>query len=385
SYRVKAFTDVNTSHPTNTVSEYYGLHVPGNFKISVVADRQVKIVWVDNSSIEEGFKIQRRTEDKDFTTIATVPANTQSYYDADTEIHKKYYYRIFSFVNRNNSPESEVYSATCHFGKLRVPEDHPTIQSAINFAVPGDIVIVQPGVYKENINFEGKNVTVCSKFQNTQDISYITSTIIDGKNSGSVINFENEETEVAELIGFTIQNGSGNAHRGGGVFIYNASPTIKDVIIKDNEAENFGGGFYLYNSNSLIENVKIENNSSLGTKHGYGGGIYLSNSNPILKTIEIINNRANEFGGGVYIYNSNPELTKCVIAGNEVIGTEYGYGGGIYTQYSTSIWRNLTISDNSAKFGGAIYCNSFSNPKIYSSILWNNFPQEVYFHKFGDI
>ena len=385
SYRIHAFTKMNISHHTNTVSEYYGLLVPSNFNISVVADRQVKLAWIDNSNIEGGFKIQRRIENTDFKTIANIPANSESYIDTNVDIHEKYYYRLYSFINRNNSPESKIYSAICHFGKLRVPEEHPTIQSAINFAVSGDVVIVQPGTYKENINFEGKNITVCSKFVETQDRSYIASTIIDGKSSGSVVNFENEETEKAKLIGFTIQNGIGNAHRGGGIFIYNATPTISDMIIKDNNAEKFGGGLYLYNSNSLIENVMIENNSSLGTKHGYGGGIYLSNSNPILNKLEIIDNKANEFGGGIYVYNSSPELTKIVIAGNEVIGTEYGYGGGIYTQYSTSYWHDLTITDNSAKFGGAIYCNSFSNPKISNSILWNNSPQEVCFHKFGKI
>lgn len=385
SYRIHAFTEMNISHYTNTVSVYYGLLVPSNFDISVVADRQVKLVWADNSSIEEGFKIQRRTENTDFKTIANVPANSEFYTDTDIEIHKKYYYRIYSFINRNNSPESEIYSAICHFGKLRVPQDHPTIQSAINFAVSGDVVIVQPGTYKENINFEGKNITVCSNFLSTQDRSYIASTVIDGKSSGSVVNFESEETAEAKLIGFTLQNGTGNGHRGGGIFIYNASPTISDLIVKDNHAEKFGGGFYLYNSNSKIENVKIENNSSLGSKHGYGGGIYSSNSNPIFNQLEIINNKANEFGGGIYVYNSNPELSYCVIAGNEVFGTEYGYGGGIFTQYSTSCWYNLTIADNSAKLGGAIYCNSFSNPKISNSILWNNSPQEVCFHKFGDI
>ena len=385
SYRVQAFTDFNTSHYTNSVSEYYGLHAPDNFTVSVIADKQVNLFWEDNCNIEEGFKIQRRTENTDFKIIASLSANSESYIDSDTEIHKKYYYKIFSFINRNNSPESEVYSAICHFGKLRVPEDHPTIQSAINFAVPGNVVIVQPGTYKENISFEGKGITVCSKFLNTQDRSYIDSTIIDGNNSGSVVNFENEETETSEFIGFTIQNGSGNNHRGGGIFIYNASPTIKDVIIKNNRSEKFGGGLYLYNSNSLIENVKINSNSSTGSKYGYGGGVYLNNSNPTLNELEIVDNEANEFGGGIYIYNSNPELTKCVIAGNQAMGTEYGFGGGIYTQYSTSSWRNLTIADNSAESGGAIYCNSFSNPKIYNSILWNNSPQEVCFHKFGDI
>ena len=385
SYRVQAFTSFNTSHYTNSVSEYYGLHFPEDITISVISDQQIKLSWEDICNIEEGFKIQRRTENTDFKTISTLLANSESYYDSDINIHEKYYYRIFSYLNRHDSQKSESYSAVCHFGKLRVPEDHPTIQSAINFAVSGNVVIVQPGIYKENINFEGKNITVCSKFQTTQDRSYITSTIIDGRNSGSVVNFENEETTTSELIGFTIQNGSGNEHRGGGIFIYNASPTIKDVIVKENKAEKFGGGIYLYNSNALIENVRFRENSSLGTRYGYGGGIYINNSNPILNKLEVFDNKANEFGGGIYIYNSNPELSYCVIAGNEVIGTEYGFGGGIYTQYSTSSWQNLTIADNSAEFGGGVYCNSFSNPTLSNSILWNNSPQEVCFHQFGDI
>ncbi|MDP8268358.1 MAG: hypothetical protein P9L97_06465 [Candidatus Tenebribacter davisii] len=385
SYRVRAYTDLNLSHYTNTVNLYYGLLVPEDFKISSIADRQVKLNWTDNSKIEDGYKIQRRTEETNFETIATVSENTIRYIDNDVKIHKEYFYRIFSYINRNESPKSTVYSIACHFGKRRVPEDHPTIQSAIDFALSGDFVIVQPGTYRENIDFEGKNITVCSNFLNTQDRSYITNTIIDGKNSESAVNFQNEETAAAQLIGFTIQNGSGNAHRGGGIFIYNSSPTIKNVIIKDNKAEKFGGGIYLYNSNSEISNVKIVNNTSLGLKQGYGGGIYLSNSDPKLSNLEIIDNKANEFGGGIYIYNSNPELYRCVIAGNEVSGNEYGFGGGIYSQYSTSIWRNLTICDNSAKFGGGIYCNNFSNPKVFSSILWNNSPQEVCFHKFGDI
>jgi len=384
-YRVLAFTALNVSHYTNSTSKYYGLITPGSFRITILADRQVKLKWNDNSKIEEGFKIQRRTENSEFKTIAAIAANTESYIDANTEIHQKYYYRIYSYVGRNNSPKSKHFSAICHFGKLRVPQDHQTIQAAIRSAVSGDVVIVQPGNYKENIDFEGKNITVCSKFLETRDRSFINSTIIDGKGSSSVVNFNSEETDEAKLVGFTIQNGIGNVHRGGGLFIYNGSPTISDLIVKDNSAEKFGGGLYLYNSNSKIENIVIMNNSSLGTKHGYGGGIYLSNSNPTLSKLEIIDNKANNFGGGIYVYNSNPELNDCVVAGNEAMGTEFGYGGGIYTQYSTSSWRNLTIADNSAKHGGGVYCNSFSNPKIYSTIIWNNNPQEVCFHKFGDI
>lgn len=385
SYRVFAFTSKNKSHYTNTISEYYGLLTPGNFIISKIADRQVKLKWVDNISIEDGFKIQRRTENTEFKTIDTIQPNIESYIDSETEIHTKYYYRIYSYLGRNYSPESSHHSATCHFGELRVPQDHASIQAAINFAVSGDMVIVQPGIYKENLSFEGKNITVCSKFFVTKDRSYINSTILDGKAADAVVSFNNEETQDAELIGFTIQNGIGNNNLGGGIFIYNSNPTISDVIIQNNNGEKFGGGMYLYNSNSLIENAVIKNNRSLSDKQGYGGGIYLSNSNPVLKNVDIIDNQANDFGGGLYIYDSNPELTGLLIAGNEVTGSEYAYGGGIYTQYSKSVWSDLTITDNKAEHGGGIYCNSFSNPTIMNSIIWNNIPQEVCFHKFGDI
>jgi len=384
-YRVQAFSDYNTSHSSNTITKYYGLQSPANFEVSVVNDRKVKLAWTDNNNIEEGYKIQRRTEDGNFKTIATLAENSIYYIDSELEIHEKYYYQVLSYANKDNSNGSDIHTAVCHFGELRVPEDFSTIQGAINETISGGRVIVQPGIYKENINFKGKNIVVCSKFYNTQDRSIILTTIIDGMNSGSVVNFANEETESAQLIGFTIKNGSGNGYRGGGIFIYNSSPSIHDVIIQDNKADKFGGGVYLYNSKAQISNAIIKNNSSLGLEHGYGGGIYISNSNPILEELEIINNKANEFGGGLYIYNSNPELIKCVIAGNETTGIEHGFGGGIYTQYSTSTWRNLTICDNTANQGGGVFCNSFSNPKLSNSILWNNLPQEVCFHKFGDI
>ena len=55
-----------------------------------------------------------------------------------------------------------------------------TIQSAIDGCNDGDTVVVQPGTYLENINFNGKNIVVGSLFMKTGDTSYISSTIIDG-------------------------------------------------------------------------------------------------------------------------------------------------------------------------------------------------------------
>jgi len=45
---------------------------------------------------------------------------------------------------------------------IHVPDDQATNQDGINAAVNGDTVRVVPGTYSENINFNGKWITVTS-------------------------------------------------------------------------------------------------------------------------------------------------------------------------------------------------------------------------------
>ncbi|MCK4695496.1 MAG: hypothetical protein KAT74_07025, partial [Candidatus Cloacimonetes bacterium] len=81
-------------------------------------------------------------------------------------------------------------------------------------------VLVQPGTYVENINFNGKSITVGSLFLTTQDTSYISSTIIDGNDNGSVVTFESQEDSTTVLSGFTITNGLASdspLNKGGGI------------------------------------------------------------------------------------------------------------------------------------------------------------------------
>ncbi len=63
----------------------------------------------------------------------------------------------------------------------------------------GDEVHVSAGTYYENINFNGKNISVIGEDRET--------TIIDGDNNGSVVTFNSGEDLSALLTNFTIQNG----------------------------------------------------------------------------------------------------------------------------------------------------------------------------------
>ena len=93
---------------------------------------------------------------------------------------------------------------------LTVPGQYNSIQSAINASNDQDTILVSPGFYQENIDFNGKNIIVTSTYISEQDSLIITSTIIDGNNNGSVVSFDNNETNSAVLQGLPCKMVMGN-------------------------------------------------------------------------------------------------------------------------------------------------------------------------------
>src|SRR4030081_3664850 len=69
---------------------------------------------------------------------------------------------------------------------IHVPRDQPTIQAGINAAINGDTVLVSPGTYFENINFNGKAITVKSS-------AGPAVTIIDGSSINPPVTFSTNE------------------------------------------------------------------------------------------------------------------------------------------------------------------------------------------------
>ncbi|MCF7919666.1 MAG: T9SS type A sorting domain-containing protein [Candidatus Cloacimonetes bacterium] len=276
---------------------------------------------------------------------------------------------------------------------------YDTIQEGIDASDNGDIILVEPGNYLENINFNGKVITLGSLFYTTQDTSYISQTIIDGNQNGSVVTFNSGENIESELTGFTIING--NADNGGGISCLNSHPTINKVIITGNMAAVQGGGIYCEQASPHLLEVMITNNSATlfgggiyccqesnlnsqdliltGNTSIWGGGINCQNSNPNFENTTITNNVAYNSGGGIFSYGSSPQFKKLTIAGNTA-----SFGGGIYCDDSHADFVNATITDNSGSLGGGGLYSVYSSTTFFvNCILWNNFPQEIYFGRWG--
>ena len=97
-------------------------------------------------------------------------------------------------------------AVSLHADTINIPDDYTTIQAGIDASSDADTVLVQPGTYYENINFNGKNIVLGSLFITTQDTSYISKTVIDGDANGNVVTFDNGENPSVYLIGFKIIN-----------------------------------------------------------------------------------------------------------------------------------------------------------------------------------
>ena len=207
-----------------------------------------------------------------------------------------------------------------------VPADYSTIQAAIDGSVAGDTIVVSPGTYVENINFNGKNIILTST--DPADPNIVAATVIDGNAAGSVVTFAGTETSACELRGFTITNGYTSSD-GGGIYggEYNTETLamITRCTITGNTADGRGGG--LYRCNGPITHCTITGNSAHSTSYG-GGGLYRCRG-PITHCTVTGNTTTGVRGDGGGLAGCDGAITNCTISGNTAFGG-WADGGGLF-------------------------------------------------------
>ena len=83
---------------------------------------------------------------------------------------------------------------------------YQTIQTALGESVMDDRIVVEPGVFRENVHFQGRNVGLQST--NPGDPMVVGRTIIQGHTSGAVVAFDGtEDEEYCIVMGLTLRHG----------------------------------------------------------------------------------------------------------------------------------------------------------------------------------
>ncbi len=205
------------------------------------------------------------------------------------------------------------------------------VYKGMEAASDGDMVVVAPGTYAENVRFLGKNIVLTST--DPSDPAVVASTILDGRVVDSVVRFLGMEDESCVLCGFTIRKG--RAETGGGICGRGTRATIRDNVITSNTATEDGGG--LADCQGLIQNNTISENWA---RH-YGGG--LQNCNSIIRNNIIVRNKAIDYGGG--LDRCSGTIENCVICYNSA-----DRGGGLRACLGTI--RNCIIWGNTASREG---------------------------------
>ncbi|MCP4710878.1 MAG: DUF1565 domain-containing protein, partial [Planctomycetes bacterium] len=170
---------------------------------------------------------------------------------------------------------------------------------AIDASFDGDTVLVADDIYTGTGN---RDLDFMRKAILLQSENGPAGCIIDCQGAGRGFDFHSGEGKHSVLDGFTITNGLGDS--GGGIACYSSSPTIRNCIISNNEAQDDGGGMYCY-----------------------------SNASPLLLNCIFTGNTAHSFGGGIHNYFwAAPTVTRCIFIDNSA---DTG-GGGMYNRSNAS-------------------------------------------------
>ncbi len=241
-----------------------------------------------------------------------------------------------------------------------------TIQRGIDCAKAGDTVLVERGLYKENINLIYKDsILVASCYIFDQSQSTMSSTIIEAKKSGWVVTIG--RSNQVTLRGFTIQEGMGdNGSYGGGIYCYNSSLKILDNIITRNENRyGYGAGVFCYDSDFNIWNNHITYNYNYD---GHGAGIYCYKSTSDIQHNIISGNYSS--GGGSGIHLLNPNSVKII---RNVIHSDSGSAAVVLYTNAIGITGDFQVINNTISHNQGDGIRYFGGPwSFQNNIITHN-------------
>lgn len=190
-----------------------------------------------------------------------------------------------------------------------------TIQACINFAAPGDTVVIPAGTYNESLTLSqpisltgvSSATTVIQALPN-QRVLTVSGAAIDNSVLIAGLTFSG-----GDVSGGNICFSGGTDNCGGGILLTgSAQPFIQDVIIENNNSYR-GGGLYANETGGLLlDGVIFRNNSVLLT----GGGLQAPNT-PVTITNSLFQaNTTTDNVGGALSTGANSGIVAPIFISN---------------------------------------------------------------------
>lgn len=275
------------------------------------------------------------------------------------------------------------FASMVNAGTINVPADQPTIQAGVNASADGDTVLVEEGIYHENVVVKDKAIVLASRFILDGSIDHILHTIIDGStpihaDTGSCVILYGGFQPM--LMGFTLTKGNGTNwfdigdsrtyREGGGVLTENNTARIYNNLIVNNDAKLVGPGVTSAGGGGIrvgFGSAEIVGNVFAFNEGLYGGGIVIFQASAQLyNNVVYKNSGGSGFGGaGLWIVGS----PGVIVENNTVMYNASSLsGGGFQIGSAGTILRNNIIRGNTGTSGSQISVGSGSAIVSYSNV-----------------
>lgn len=123
-YKIRSYNGYGFSAFSNEISSTGGEtgEAPSNLQAEALGASAIRLTWIDNSSVENGFKIERKQVSEDsWSTAGFVGPNVQEYIDANNLLPgATYKYRVIALLSTSQAISSEV-SVTTAFNDVPAP------------------------------------------------------------------------------------------------------------------------------------------------------------------------------------------------------------------------------------------------------------------------
>jgi len=222
---------------------------------------------------------------------------------------------------------------------ILVPDQHPTIQSAIDAVPDGGTVVVAAGLYLERLILDGRSVHLLAAGGGS------AVQVVSGEADRPVVSIRGGRNRIE---GFAFEGGRGEGGRG--------------AVVRGGE-QIFTGCRFTSNAGGaevIDAQVDFDGCDFVGNRSSFAGGALLVRRGDVqLDRCRVDSNVATTFGGGIAVLEGEVVLQDTRVLGNRV--SSGAWGGGLYGESTRLLVQGGTFEGNvSAESGPAAFLASGS-------------------------